>query len=584
MRTILPKLLAMLLPVCIITGCSSDDPEVPETSETGSQVSPDTPVPDPEGTISLSMRDYNNGYTNLDYIYIKDENFKGEYFASVGAVNGLGNISQIPISGWSKSVAVTPGNGYVAHSDYYDKWYRIFVTDYIVSTTGGIIGADIKYQAPFKGVDETLLPETTSVAFNHDGGSQAVMLKNSSIVPFTVTSSDYWCIVERCSSHDQYFLYDGVMITVLETAEFEQTEAIVTLRTLYGKETEIKVTRAGAEPYINYNYESDSEKEIDAYSQKIIIGMTSNMSYENWAVQCDADWCSAEITNDPYSPRQTTKEIKYVENRPLLYQPKNTASHYMYLTVDVSENSMEDSRSTEVKIYHKDESNKVYGTLNITQKGATLVTSKEIIYFDKNSNYTTITVSGIGNYTPISSDDSWLTFSKNGAQLTIRATATTTDRVGKISFEGFSPVITVDQSKYAVGDNYDENGITGFVVYIDVDGRYIYNECGEAQWSKEFVRTGATDRSNGQTNMDIIRGIPNWQELYPAFAAVEKLNTNGVTGWYLPAIDELRSKLGKTGWSSTEDLTHTACYYDGGWTEYSRNKDLSSPVWAVRKF
>ena len=36
--------------------------------------------------------------------------------ASIGPVSGLGNITVIPLTGWSDNVAVTIGNGYV----YYD--------------------------------------------------------------------------------------------------------------------------------------------------------------------------------------------------------------------------------------------------------------------------------------------------------------------------------------------------------------------------------------------------------------------------------------------------------------------------------
>ena len=51
-----------------------DTPVGPDTPDTPN-VDPDKPVEDPLGTISLSMRDSDNGHTKLDDIYIKTENF-----------------------------------------------------------------------------------------------------------------------------------------------------------------------------------------------------------------------------------------------------------------------------------------------------------------------------------------------------------------------------------------------------------------------------------------------------------------------------------------------------------------------------
>ncbi len=45
-------------------------------------------------------------------------------------------------------------------------FYRIYVIDYIYSTSGGIIGADIKYQSPFYGEDIELIPNKTAITLN----------------------------------------------------------------------------------------------------------------------------------------------------------------------------------------------------------------------------------------------------------------------------------------------------------------------------------------------------------------------------------------------------------------------------------
>lgn len=115
-------------------------------------------MPDPTGTVLLSMR--NDDGTSLDGLYIgNDDNFHGNGWkiASMGKVRGLGNVASIPTSGWADRVAVVPGNGYVAHNYWSDEFVRIWVSDYISgATTGGVIGAEVKYQKPFRGLDEAI--------------------------------------------------------------------------------------------------------------------------------------------------------------------------------------------------------------------------------------------------------------------------------------------------------------------------------------------------------------------------------------------------------------------------------------------
>lgn len=64
--------------------------------------------------------------------------------------------------------------------------------------------------------------------------------------------------------------------------------------------------------------------------------------------------------------------------------------------------------------------------------------------------------------------------------------------------------------------------------------------------------------------MNVIKKIDFWQDYYPAFLLCEQLNTNGVTGWYLPAIEEL-NKIGNLNltnnlWSSTEKDANNSYY------------------------
>ncbi|MBQ8227246.1 MAG: DUF5036 family protein [Bacteroidaceae bacterium] len=476
LRKWLPTLFALAILTCFYA-CSED------TSD-GISVDPDKKVPDPAGTIQLSMRNSDNGQTELDNIYIENENFRGHegvhYFTSLGPVNGLGNVAHIPTSGWASSVAVIPGHGYVAYSagDSYwgtpQRWYRIYVTDYIVSTSGGIIGAKVKYQAPFKGSDEVIDLGMKEITLNAKGDTIALPFKNSGVFLFHASTDCPQLSVAKMSTYDHSFLTNGIVITSEANNSDTPIEGTVTLTTLHGKKTTLKVSIAGAKPFI-----------------------------------------------------------------------------------DVSQNK---------------------------------------IGLDKEINTRTITISTNTKEWEAESSENWCTISQNGNQLTIRTSASTVDRTAVIRFKGFDTKITVHQSKYAVGDEFNEDGVNGVVGYIGDSLRFVFcTTISKEIWSTEYISTGATSRTDGEYNMAQIKKLPYWEVLYPAFYYCEQLNTNGVSGWYLPAIDELEKLMPRFissswFWSSTEDdkspenNAHQIYYSYGYVYNYPISKNNALDVIAIHKF
>lgn len=152
-----------------LTACGGDDPDEPSPAPTpsGPNVQPDpvTPVPDPAGTVEVNMP--NNGTK----VYLPEmgdisidagNNFVCGGFLdiiSVDAVSSLGNITSVPNTGFSSSVAVKPGNGYIVRyrtgASYINdkinyqivRYARLYVVDNLVSVGGGLAGAVVKYQA-----------------------------------------------------------------------------------------------------------------------------------------------------------------------------------------------------------------------------------------------------------------------------------------------------------------------------------------------------------------------------------------------------------------------------------------------------
>lgn len=111
--------------------------------------------PDPSGTIELDMRKSGEGGTYLyfggDALSInKSDNFKAWKIADVGSVKGLSSIKSIPQDGWAQQVGVRPGHGYVIQSQYEGKYMRLYVVKYLKgASSGGVIGAAVKYQYPW---------------------------------------------------------------------------------------------------------------------------------------------------------------------------------------------------------------------------------------------------------------------------------------------------------------------------------------------------------------------------------------------------------------------------------------------------
>ena len=130
-----------------------------------------------DGVTLLKVDDARYYYYNQDYgeyedsyVYLEISNSNNfdlyrEYsdgdIVCVGKVNGLSKITKIPSSGWAQEVAVQPGQGYIIRSKNLEssdrvqyktfcKYARVYVVDWIEGTSGGIIGAVIRYEDNWK--------------------------------------------------------------------------------------------------------------------------------------------------------------------------------------------------------------------------------------------------------------------------------------------------------------------------------------------------------------------------------------------------------------------------------------------------
>jgi len=253
---------------------------------------------------------------------------------------------------------------------------------------------------------------------------------------------------------------------------------------------------------------------------------------------------------------------------------------YGKMTVNVTPNPFEESRSAVIKLcydYNGDDRMMV-SEIGVKQEGA-VPYDRYVCFESKASNYTVSFP--ITDGAKVTSSADWCTATPNGSTLVVRATAATENRWAEISVEGVSSKIYVSQSKYKVGDTYTEGAVTGQVYSMEQgEGRITQELVGKYAWSTENVDIkGATDYNDGTKNMEAIKAIPRWKDLYPAFAAVEALNVNGATGWYLPAVLEMTYN---GSWSSTQCSATEALLL--GYDRYGYSKIGQNRIVAMNRF
>ena len=103
---------------------------------------------------------------------------------------------------------------------------------------------------------------------------------------------------------------------------------------------------------------------------------------------------------------------------------------------------------------------------------------------------------------------------------------------------------TAPSKVYKVGDYYNENGKEGVVFEVTPDGKHgkivSLKVAENLYWTTDSYEQkhliGADSKSDGEYNMAKVKSIAGWQTKYPAFKWCADLGS----GWYLPAIEELK--------------------------------------------
>lgn len=299
-KKILFQLMTSVVMVCLCAcflSCSKDDDkdEFEPTENVSSQ--------DPEGTIVLNMEGGASGnyykIGELGEIHVDAaNNFRGydrySYkieFVTIGKVDGLSKVNQIPTSGWAESAAVIPGTGYMmryypsSYSKDNPQYVRIYVVDYLTSTYtdetgntyGSTTGATIKYQAPLQ---QKINLDNSSLTFANIGNvSKSIKLKTPTHL--SVKEKPEWCWVTA--------YVDSVRITVSENLG-ESRNGDVILSNVYG-EAKIAISQ-GAIAAISF------EKSSLSFTNKASTQSVKLKTPTYYEVEEKPDWCTIQISVD----------------------------------------------------------------------------------------------------------------------------------------------------------------------------------------------------------------------------------------------------------------------------------------------
>lgn len=123
-------------------------------------------------------------------------------------------------------------------------------------------------------------------------------------------------------------------------------------------------------------------------------------------------------------------------------------------------------------------------------------------------------------------------------------------------------------------------------------------------WSAVNETTECSDLTNGMYNMATIKKIAGWESKFPAFKWCNDFNKGSISGWYLPARDELNDLCANytkvntilmncgvmqiaadTYWNSSEDTSNYSwCQNFANGYQYLNTMYYPYRVRAVRAF
>lgn len=388
---------------------------------------------------------------------------------------------------------------------------------------------------------------------------------NSSNKSLKVTSDSPWATISEPEERDNVQLYT---ITIEPSENADDRTAKVSIK---GKSDEPSMSFSITQSPATIEVFNSAGKTIEDGSTIVVSEFSNTMeikvrsSISNIKLTSNASWCTATMTKQEGA--------------------------YTFYTIAATENETVDCRTTKIVI--KGEKGDVSFSFVIRQAEGKLQvkdldgsTTTYINCYEHVFNYEIV-----GNLPfKVKSNAEWCSVYQSGKNIAITISTTDINRSTSVEITGGKEpiILTYKQTKFVHGQLYDRtNPASSPYVYIDFNtGKsLLYKEVAQkTNWSNQLIATGATSLTDGEANTKKIHSIPNWENHYPAFVAVNSLNTEDESGWYMPACEEF---IYNAIWTSTE-IDKSYAYAMGYYGNYSGQLKYDHAnfykVVAVKKF
>lgn len=369
---------------------------------------------------------------------------------------------------------------------------------------------------------------------------------NSSNKSLKVTSDSPWATISEPEERDNVQLYT---ITIEPSENADDRTAKVSIK---GKSDEPSMSFSITQSPATIEVFNSAGKTIEDGSTIVVSEFSNTMdikvrsSISNIKLTSNASWCTATMTKQEGA--------------------------YTFYTIAATENETVDCRTTKIMI--KGEKGDVSFSFVIRQAEGKLQvkdldgsTTTYINCYEHVFNYEIV-----GNLPfKVKSNAEWCSVYQSGKNIAITISTTDINRSTSVEITGGKEpiILTYKQTKFVHGQLYDRtNPASSPYVYIDFNtGKsLLYKEVAQkTNWSNQLIATGATSLTDGEANTKKIHSIPNWENHYPAFVAVNSLNTEDESGWYMPACEEF---IYNAIWTSTE-IDKSYAYAMGYYGNYS---------------
>lgn len=388
---------------------------------------------------------------------------------------------------------------------------------------------------------------------------------NSSNKSLKVTSDSPWATISEPEERDNVQLYT---ITIEPSENADDRTAKVSIK---GKSDEPSMSFSITQSPATIEVFNSAGKTIEDGSTIVVSEFSNTMdikvrsSISNIKLTSNASWCTATMTKQEGA--------------------------YTFYTIAATENETVDCRTTKIMI--KGEKGDVSFSFVIRQAEGKLQvkdldgsTTTYINCYEHVFNYEIV-----GNLPfKVKSNAEWCSVYQSGKNIAITISTTDINRSTSVEITGGKEpiILTYKQTKFVHGQLYDRtNPASSPYVYIDFNtGKsLLYKEVAQkTNWSNQLIATGATSLTDGEANTKKIHSIPNWENHYPAFVAVNSLNTEDESGWYMPACEEF---IYNAIWTSTEidkSYAYAMGYYGNYSGQIKSNHANFYKVVAVKKF